>query len=1096
MSRLPSARAAAAAMLLAAMISIAAMTSGAGAQESNTLPVISISATGGVTSVTEGNPVSFTVTMDTAQTAAVTIVVGLGAEGNFTEIPSFDPEEYLAPEEGIKRRTIDAGETEAIIEVATSDDAVDEENGSLEAFLIAQTGYSFGASTRQTVDIEDNDPTLPPEKMDQPTVLPTDGGMQLFWAEPAHAGERPITGYTITWRASGSFSRRATADGDRRHHSVTGLTNGVSHTVEIQACKGSGSYCSAASDQLTITPTDSGPAITGPQTATLPEEAAGTVGQYTASTSASTTWRLGGDDAGFFAQTVNSSGDLTLILNAGTNFERRQSRNFDNTFDVTIVATDNSSQASTAKEVSVTVTDVDETPTFSPSSLVKGPYIVGEKVEILLPAPKADETPITYLTTGLPPGLTRYGTRGISGTPTTAGTYTAIHTATDRDGDSGSLSIEFTVTSTDEPDKPVITTKSTADGTITLEIELGHGVDSYEVQQYQDITPTTPSSSTRSLSRTLTALPFGTYTLSRTLTSTGSTGPTKAEATVGGLLNGVQYRYKVVSRNATGSSTSEDHTVALQAVPPTNLDLEPRPYRQAALLWDTSANASNTTYSLMIRATNRSVARATVADAEAPFLISLDDIVDGANNPAIDRLGLGNAPYAYQVTLRANGIPGTDLNDSPESEPLIIIDTPITRVDGATPANSTNGQMEIHWASVNSIICQPPALERGRGPRAPEPEPPCLPAYPDGEYQLRYRKLASGDDQPNWDRYQYDGSRTTVAVSDQGPATIGSLELERIYAVQLIYIAPLREGAKDRARIYAAREAYGRPAKGQPEQDRVATFPMYGYWPYAAVDIKICENTFAITGHKQRWVDLITHALREWEESLHNLVAITVTIGACEMDNDMTEEMLSVRNNTNEIFMVKRTDRDESLRSKLLERWYSIEKGRLDIVLKPGTAARVATEEETSGDGGPTFEIGSNGKSIDMLLQYETMQTLSAGVMPRIPGVDSDWDDKDVRLNTCRGQLASNDYDRAFEPYATIIHEAGHMLGLSEPDPTLIRGRGPGEVYRGSHPTIAETVMNYDEQVPGQITDTINEPDCSPHPMDIMAVYALHQNQR
>ena len=73
--------------------------------------------------------------------------------------------------------------------------------------------------------------------------------------------------------------------------------------------------------------------------------------------------------------------------------------------------------------------------------------MVGQPIEsFLLPAPKADEIPVTYETTGLPEGLRRFGTRLIQGTPTKAGTFTATHTATDVDEDEGSLSIVFTVT--------------------------------------------------------------------------------------------------------------------------------------------------------------------------------------------------------------------------------------------------------------------------------------------------------------------------------------------------------------------------------------------------------------------------------------------------------------------------------------------------------------------------------------------------------------------------------------------------------------------------------------------------------------------------
>ena len=88
------------------------------------------------------------------------------------------------------------------------------------------------------------------------------------------------------------------------------------------------------------------------------------------------------------------------------------------------------------------------------------------------------------------------------------------------------------------PEKPTLTTIATGDGTITLGINLGPSVNSFEVKQYQGRTPTT--------------LPFNNFTLSRTRLSTGATGPTVANATISGLLNGVAYRYQVVSENDQG----------------------------------------------------------------------------------------------------------------------------------------------------------------------------------------------------------------------------------------------------------------------------------------------------------------------------------------------------------------------------------------------------------------------------------------------------------------------------------------------------------------------------------------------------------------
>ena len=71
-----------------------------------------------------------------------------------------------------------------------------------------------------------------------------------------------------------------------------------------------------------------------------------------------------------------------------------------------------------------------------------------------------------------------------------------------------------------------------------------------------------------------------------------------------------------------------------------------------------------------------------------------------------------------------------------------------------------------------------------------------------------------------------------------------------------------------------------------------------------------------------------------------------------------------------------------------------------------------------------------------------------------------------------------------------MAHEVGHALGLSNsaaPLDYLSLTCAAGYVI--SHPTIHDSVLNYDSLVfnPG-------EPDCSPYPFDVMAIYALYQN--
>ncbi len=142
--------------------------------------------------------------------------------------------------------------------------------------------------------------------------------------------------------------------------------------------------------------------------------------------------------------------------------------------------------------------------------------------------------------------------------------------------------------------------------------------------------------------------------------------------------------------------------------------------------------------------------------------------------------------------------------------------------------------------------------------------------------------------------------------------------------------------------------------------------------------------------------------------------------------------------------------------------------------------------------------------SVDMLIDRAKLGSVDTSYSPsNIPGTDQAYDADDVHFNTClkrdgsRENVTNTDNRGTFYPYMTVVHEAGHTFGLSGFNYKDLL-RGPERNYVMSHLTIPDTVMNYDDK-PGENRDPATdehvrfEPDCSPHPFDLMALHALYQ---
>ncbi len=79
--------------------------------------------------------------------------------------------------------------------------------------------------------------------------------------------------------------------------------------------------------------------------------------------------------------------------------------------------------------------------------------------------------------------------------------------------------------------------------------------------------------------------------------------------------------------------------------------------------------------------------------------------------------------------------------------------------------------------------------------------------------------------------------------------------------------------------------------------------------------------------------------------------------------------------------------------------------------------------------------------------------------------------------------------------YEVLVHEAGHLLGIRDARSAALGWDGDIVLH---HPSIYESVMSYErEALRTGVADSKfpDDPDCAPHPLDVLAIYALYQQE-
>ncbi|MDE2904420.1 MAG: fibronectin type III domain-containing protein [Chloroflexota bacterium] len=543
---------------------------------------------------------------------------------------------------------------------------------------------------------------------------------------------------------------------------------------------------------------------------------------------------------------------------------------------------------------------------------------------------------------------------------------------------------------------------------------------------------------------------------------------------------------------------------------PTNLDLTPAlTTRHAQLAWAPVSGAAK--YKVEIRrleqgrwgawgapdlsgssSNSGEVTNATCYD------IKLDHIVQMLSDRGLanSTRGLGtNVAFGFQVKA-INGVRESDFSNE-----VIVIDFSRAYANGDSRGYPVDGQgqAEISWQRADQVLGSD---------------------YSSGQYSFRYRELRhrSGPgagvlihhSDPDWQPNAY----VTIDSTTDNPKT--GLTLGTIYGVQ---IRLDNTGPGGTTSVYAARDIYAWPHHESTYYRRhvVATHdfrlvPISRATSREAIvyRYRICTDTFTFptymtpgssttykAGDPTQWVPYINHALRQWQYATNGLVQMIHEVdenGDSLPCSDTLEFLTLIAKEYNyrkgkgetesdidtHIASFLKMLKEEGIKGRRLGKALAKDLQLSEILMIDDVSGPIATlkdrvfnnvsehvgiprcpagcavaEEHVD----PERPLGRPIRTADIYLKRSSHWSESHTLLD-MRGVEQ------IRLNTCPGTDPNNDREHYHKPYATLVHESGHALGLW-------------------HPTNLGPVMSY----------TSGVPRCSPHPFDVLALMALYQSR-
>ena len=1010
--------------------------------------------------IDEGQDAEFTLRASHAPLSSISVKISVTESGSFIR--------------GTKptSQRISAGSTSKSFSIRTSNDDVYESNGSIAVQVRSGAGYTVGSPSSASITVRSEDPRPTPRPTPEPVDnAPTFGSSSIgnkIWKQNTR-----ISSFTLP-RATGG-------DGTIRYSLNRALPAGVSRSGRSVSGTPSGTM---ARTKYTWTATDSDP--TDPDSATLTfyitvnADLAPAFG--TTATISDKTWTHNKAITNFtLPQATGGDGTLTYSLSrsgqsagasalpAGVSRSGRS-----------VSGTPSALLANTTFTWTATDSDGDKASlTFSIEVLPqvsierkKAEVAEGQRAEFTLTASAA---PLANLAVTV--RVTQSGTFITGAAPTRATISAGQTTAT--------LSVPTTKDLVDE-----------ADGSVSAEVRTGTGyavgsaasasVSVRDTPRISIAAGTSPVTEGANATFTITAAgaPLSSISIPVSVTQNGAfikgTAPTRVTIAANGtsatltvttendatdepngsitatLSGNAASPYVVVSGSSSASVTVNDNDVKLAT--PTDLTVTPLPERKARLSWGAVPNAS-AGYQVEITSGGSSK----VFYARKPsHEIALDSILNGK--------GFAHAD-AYQFKVRAVydlGGPPMNFADDDTSDPYVdgdysnaveLRDTPIISINGDSSGRTDGkGQAVVTWNAVPGATSHTLRWRK-------------MARYRTGSFLGISQSVSHADSKWRPQAAASEGDWSEPLQVSGSTRTIADLDLGDVYAFQLNYTLTGGQG-------FSVRESYVWPSRGLPHS-RVATYPFFGHWPGRFFPYTICRNTFP-SEYQQKWVELINKAFEAWELGLlttrHSISSIC--------DSTTPAGLVAAHyNSTNEVIMVSNPMDYESFRAEV-KQTINIE----NLVL---FVAKALVNPKLETNALPMCLFFSEATPACVISPVYTMfpqasiklTEADGSVDILISGRDRDGEPQmpsSIQFNTCAGEPRDD--------YELVLHEVGHALGISGyMTISLLSEDGR---YVMAHPTITDSLMNYDDKA---FMPHVDEPDCSPHPFDIMAIYALYQ---